>query len=115
MVRRRGITHLPSVYKCKLFVYTCPVIKSFKHKELAKLWETGKSRIDTRMQRRLLIRLAVLNEAVSVGDINLPGYDFHGLEGFTPKRYTVHVNGPWCLTFEFESGNAYRVDFEQYH
>jgi proteic killer suppression protein len=27
----------------------------------------------------------------------------------------VHVNGPWCLTFEFADGDAYRVDFEQYH
>jgi proteic killer suppression protein len=25
------------------------------------------------------------------------------------------VNGPWCLTFEFEEGDARRVDFEQYH
>jgi proteic killer suppression protein len=25
------------------------------------------------------------------------------------------VNGPWCITFEFEGGDAFRVDFEQYH
>jgi len=67
------------------------------------------------MHRRILIRLAVINEAVRTEDINLPGYDFHALRGFNPKRYTVHVNGPWCLTFEFEGGNAYQVDFEQYH
>jgi proteic killer suppression protein len=30
-------------------------------------------------------------------------------------RYTVHVNGPWCITFEFEGGDVYRVDLEQYH
>jgi len=91
------------------------MIKTFKHKGLATLWETGKSRIDKRMHRRALIRLAVINEATSVEDINLPGYNFHGLQGFTPKRYSVHINGPWCLTFEFESSNAYQVDFEQYH
>jgi proteic killer suppression protein len=45
----------------------------------------------------------------------LPGFDFHALRGFTPVRYTVHVNGPWCITFEFEAGDALRVDFEQYH
>jgi proteic killer suppression protein len=27
----------------------------------------------------------------------------------------VHVNGPWCVTFEFQDGHAYQVDFEQYH
>jgi plasmid maintenance system killer protein len=47
--------------------------------------------------------------------MNLPGFDFHALKGFVPTRYTVHVNGPWCITFEFDSGDAFRVDFEQYH
>ena len=41
-------------------------------------------------------------------------FDFHALRG-KPPRYTVHVNGPWCVTFEFEDGDAYRVDLEQYH
>jgi len=91
------------------------MIKTFKNKALSSLWESGKSKIDSRMHRRILIRLAVINEAERLEDINLPGYDFHGLLGFNPKRYTVHVNGPWCLTFEFEEGNAYQVDFEQYH
>lgn len=91
------------------------MIKTFKSKGLAALWETGKSKIDKRMHTRILIRLAVINEATSIEEINLPGYNFHGLQGFNPKRYTVHVNGPWCLTFEFEGGNAYQVDFEQYH
>ena len=44
----------------------------------------------------------------------VPGFDFHALRG-RPLRYTVHINGPWCITFEFEEGNALRVDFEQYH
>jgi hypothetical protein len=40
-------------------------------------------------------------------------YDFHGLEG-KPKRYRIHVNGPWCITFEWVEGGAWRVDLEQY-
>jgi hypothetical protein len=31
--------------------------------------------------------------------MNIPGFDFHALRGFYPIRYTVHVNGPWCITF----------------
>ena len=30
-------------------------------------------------------------------------------------RYSIHVNGPWCITFEFRDGEAYRVNLEQYH
>ena len=37
------------------------------------------------------------------------------LKGFDPKRYTVHLNEPWIMTFEFRDRNAYRVDLEQYH
>jgi proteic killer suppression protein len=44
----------------------------------------------------------------------LQGFDFHALHS-KPVRYTVHVNGPWCVTFEFEDGDAFRLDFEQYH
>jgi toxin HigB-1 len=56
-----------------------------------------------------------LNVAASVAEMNVPGFDFHPLRGFTPTRYTVHVNGPWCITFEFADGDATRVDLEQYH
>jgi toxin HigB-1 len=32
-----------------------------------------------------------------------------------PQRYSIHVNGPWCITFEWEGSEALRVDLEQYH
>ncbi len=89
------------------------VIKSFRSKALSQLWSTGK--IDRKLHRRLLVRLDRLDAAAAPEEMNLPGFDFHGLKGFDPKRYTVHINGPWCVTFEFENGNACRVDFEQYH
>lgn len=91
------------------------MIKSFKNKELAALWNSGKSRIDSKMHKRIMLRLSRLHVAVTAEELNLPGFNFHGLIGFHPTRYTVHVNGPWCITFEFEDGDAYRVDFEQYH
>jgi toxin HigB-1 len=46
--------------------------------------------------------------------MNMLGFDFRRRHG-KPVRYSVHVNGPWCITFEFENGDAYRVDYEQYH
>ena len=33
----------------------------------------------------------------------------------TPTRYALAVNGPWRITFEWEDGDALRVDLEQYH
>jgi hypothetical protein len=46
-------------------------------------------------------------------DLNAPGFDFHGLQG-KPKR-SIHVNGPWCITFEWIEADAWRVDLEQHH
>jgi toxin HigB-1 len=92
------------------------MIRSFRSKALADLWSTGNSRrIDQRMHRRILVRLDRLDAASTPEEMQLPGFDCHALKGFRPTRYAIHVNGPWCLTFEFEDGDACRVDWEQYH
>lgn len=92
------------------------MIKTFRSKGLAELWEGGVTRlIDRRMHSRIIRRLDRLDAAEKADEMNVPGFAFHRLRGFSPTRYTVHVNGPWCITFEFEDGHAYQVDFEQYH
>lgn len=55
-----------------------------------------------------------MNQAENQRELNLPGFNFHPLRG-QPPRYSLHVNGPWCMTFEWISEDAYRVDLEQYH
>jgi proteic killer suppression protein len=96
-------------------MFTYGMIKSFKNKALSDLFQTGKTgKIDAKMHKRILVRLDRL-EASEKPEMNLPGFDFHPLKGFDPIRYTVHVNGPWCVTFEFDGMDAARVDFEQYH
>lgn len=92
------------------------MILTFRSKALADLWSKGRSaKIDAQLHKRILVRLDRLNVVSAPEQMNLPGFDFHALRGFTPVRYTVHVNGPWCITFEFDAGDARRVDFEQYH
>lgn len=92
------------------------MIRSFTSKGLPELFETGNSsRIDARLHKRILIRLDRLDAASLPRDMNLPGFDFHSLRGFEPTRYTVNVNRPWCITFEFDGNDAVRVELEQYH
>ena len=89
------------------------MIQSFRHKGLSELWSTSKtSRIDAKMHKRILLRLDRLNSVRAAGEMNHPGFDFHMLKGFNPKRYTIHINGPWCITFQFEGDDAFRVDLE---
>ncbi|HKH80467.1 MAG TPA: type II toxin-antitoxin system RelE/ParE family toxin [Methylovirgula sp.] len=92
------------------------MIRTFKSKALAELWEKGTTKkIDAEMQERILRRLDRLDAAVMPKELNVAGFKFHALRGFTPTRYAVHVNGPWCITFEFVDGDACQVDYEQYH
>jgi toxin HigB-1 len=91
------------------------VIRTFAHKGLDEIWRTGKSaKLAPALRTRIMVRLQSLDAARQPGDMNLPGYDFHGLKG-KPVRYSVHVNGPWCITFGWEGEDAVRIDLEQYH
>ncbi|MGA3303397.1 MAG: type II toxin-antitoxin system RelE/ParE family toxin [Methylovirgula sp.] len=92
------------------------MIKSFLHKGLAELFSDGATKhINRPFHARIIERLDVMDAAAALRDLNVPGYDFHQLKGHKPPRYSIHVNGPWCLTFEFDGTDLLKVDFEQYH
>ena len=91
------------------------MIESFIHKGLQELFNDGKStKVQKVLANRIISRLDVIDSAKSLNDLKVPGFNFHGLEGL-PKRYSIHINGPWCITFEWLEENAYRVNLENYH
>jgi proteic killer suppression protein len=91
------------------------MIQSFRHKGLTKLWNDGdpkgvRSDLLVRVQRLL----TALDGAQDLRELDMPGWKLHKLHG-EPVRYALSVNGPWRITFEWEDGEAIRVDLEQYH
>jgi toxin HigB-1 len=58
--------------------------------------------------------LQALDAANALKDLNLPGFNLHKLEE-SPVRYSIHVNGPWCITFEWDAPRASRIKLQQYH
>jgi proteic killer suppression protein len=91
------------------------VIESFRHKGLKELFESGRSaKVPQNLAQRCSDRLEMLDAANRLENINLPGYNLHKLHG-KPVRHSIHVNGPWCITFEWDAPRALRVDLEQYH
>jgi proteic killer suppression protein len=91
------------------------MIKSFYSKPLATLWKTGvAAKIRPDLQKRARVRLQALDDAITLTMIDQPGFDFYALKG-KPQRYTIHINGPRCITFEWDGADAHRVDLEQYH
>ena len=91
------------------------VIESFRHKGLKELFDSGTTaKIQQTLMERALRRLDAIHAAKSPEALDVPGFNFHSLQG-KPKRYSVHVNGPWCITFEWLGENAVKVDLENYH
>jgi proteic killer suppression protein len=79
------------------------------------VFETGRSaRVTASLIARIIRRLDAIEAAQDLSSLNQPGFNFHMLHG-QPRRYSIHVNGPWCITFGWENNNAKRVDLEQYH
>jgi toxin HigB-1 len=92
------------------------VIRSFKHKGLARFFETGsKSGIGAENAERLRLILGRLNAAASPKDMGLPGLRLHPLKGARKGFWAVWVSGNWRITFRFVGADAEVVDYEDYH
>jgi len=92
------------------------MIKSFKHKGLEKFYTSGSTQgIQANHAKKLRMQLVALDTAQSVDDMDIPGYRLHQLTGNRRGIWTITVNANWRLTFEFEEGNVYILNYEDYH
>ena len=92
------------------------MIKSFRHKGLKRLYETGSvSGVQTAHGNRVRMLLVALDTAQEIVDMDIPGFKLHSLKGKLKGRWAVSVTGNWRVTFEFREGHAYILDYEDYH
>ncbi len=92
------------------------MITSFRHKGLRKYFESGSlAGIQPAHANRLKMQLAALDTAQIIEDMDIPGFRLHPLKGSERGRWSIWVNGNWRVTFEFENGNAFVLDYEDYH
>jgi len=92
------------------------MIRSFKHKGLQRFFETGsKKGIQASHANKLRMQLAALDTAHVIEDVDIPGYRLHRLKGQRRDVWSITVNGNWRITFEFDNGDAYIVNYEDYH
>lgn len=97
-------------------LYNKNMIKSFKHKGLRKFFETGSaSGIQPEHRQKLRMRLIALDTAICIEDMNTPGWRLHSLKGDRKGLWAIDLNKNWRIVFKFEDGNAYIVDYEDYH
>ena len=92
------------------------MIKSFKHKGLKKLYESGsKQGVKPEHANRLRLILARLDAGTAAEDMNLPGLNLHALKGSLKKFWSVSLSGNWRVIFRFEDGYVLDVDYLDYH
>ena len=93
------------------------MIKSFSNQYLENLYYEGQSKgisqDHIKKLERILDRLAQANDVSK--DMRFPGSQLHKLEPKKHERWAVSVNGNWRVTFIFKDGNAYEVNYCDYH
>jgi len=47
--------------------------------------------------------------------MNTPGWRLHRLSGNRQGLWAIDVSKNWRIVFEFKDGDAYIVDYEDYH
>jgi len=92
------------------------MIRSFKHKGLAKFFTTGSTAgIQAKHASKLRLILGRLNISSSPQDMSLPGLKLHQLSGNRADIWSVSVSGNWRITFRFVDEHPEVVDYEDYH
>lgn len=92
------------------------MIGTFKSKVLKALWQRGRAKgIDPKSAERIVVILDYLHNATRPEDMEIPGFKFHKLKGNRKDQYAVEIRAQWRVVFEWEDGQAVRVDEEDYH
>ncbi len=66
-------------------------------------------------RQKLRLRLIALDTATCIEDMNAQGWRLHSLIGDYKGLWTIDVNRNRRIVFKFKDGNAYIVDYEDYH
>lgn len=92
------------------------MIRSFRHKGLKRLYEEDDHRgVAAENAERLRDILARLDASGTIADMDLPGFRLHPLKGDRKGYWAVMVRANWRVIFHFEDGEAFELDYVDYH
>lgn len=67
------------------------------------------------MINRIDTLLTKLHASVTIQEMDMHSYHLHELKGDRKGTWSVTVRANWRMTFGFENGQAFDVNFEDYH
>lgn len=92
------------------------MIQDFAHKGLRDFFLTGTTKgIQAKHATKLSVLLDRLDASTCPEDMNFPSANLHQLKGNLQDHWSVKVSANWRMTFRFENGDAYIVDYQDYH
>jgi proteic killer suppression protein len=93
------------------------MIQSFVDRRTQELYITGVSkRISADIVKRARRKLEYINLAMRLEDLRVPpGNRLHALAQDRKGQYSISVNDQWRICFRFFDGDAYDVEFCDYH
>ncbi|HIK11419.1 MAG TPA: type II toxin-antitoxin system RelE/ParE family toxin [Oscillatoriaceae cyanobacterium M33_DOE_052] len=92
------------------------MISNFQHKGLSKLFiDNNPQGLPPEYATKIRARLEAIDAASDINDLRIPGYDVHELKGNRQGTWSIKVSANWRITFKFDDGNAYDINFEDYH
>ena len=92
------------------------MIQTIKHKGLKLFFTKGdNSKLPADRLSKIRNILTVIHTATDIEEINQPAYRLHPLKGDLLGFYAVDVTGNYRIIFRFENGNAYDLDYLDYH
>jgi proteic killer suppression protein len=93
------------------------MIKSFRDKETAKIFQRQRSRkLPQDIQQVALRKLRMLNNSRSLQDLRVPPSNrLEKLTGDRAGQYSIRINDQWRICFDWRDGDAYEVEIVDYH
>lgn len=92
------------------------MIKTFQHKGLRRFFEDDDgSKLPPDKLERIRLILSTLHAAQGVEGVNVPTFRLHILKGELKGFFAVAVRANWRIIFRLEDGDAFDVDFVDYH
>ena len=93
------------------------MIKSFKCKETAKIWDIGDSRrFPAGIVKRAIIKLAMLNRSATLHDLSVPPSNrLEKLSGDREGQYSIRINDQYRVCFWWVNNDAEDVEIVDYH
>lgn len=92
------------------------MVRSFRHKGLQRLFQHDDgSKLPPDMVARIRLILSTLHAAQDIEAMDIPTFRLHPLKGALQGFFSSTVRANWRIIFRFEGGEAFDIDFVDYH